>query len=224
MIKATGVYIHPQYMSEKGRDARYDIALVEVKKLKFNKTTTSVPIYNGQIGAGQQLLAMGWGTTEANATKLNMLRGTIVTTGDTANCKQYYPEFEDNNGPQLCTLGKLNPGSSTCSGDSGSSVVASNQGVVMLAGFDSIGVFTVGSSCGDPHTAHFYIHAAYHLDFITSITNITKEVLTSAAPTEPEQSEQPEQPEKTENPGDDEYLGPIEQGGSVVEPYKPIVY
>ncbi|KAJ2743631.1 hypothetical protein GGI20_003603 [Coemansia sp. BCRC 34301] len=145
-VKATGVFIHPQYISGSERDVRYDIALVEVKKLKFNKNTGSIPIYKGTIIAGQKLMAMGWGAAEDGATKLNMMRGTIVTTGDTESCQTYYRNFDDNNGPQLCTLGKLNPGSSTCTGDSGSSVVASRKDVVMLAGFDSIGVFTVGSN------------------------------------------------------------------------------
>ncbi|KAJ2074527.1 hypothetical protein IW146_001477 [Coemansia sp. RSA 922] len=222
-VKATGVYIHPQYISEMNRDVRYDIALVEVKKLKFNKSTNSIPIYNGNIGAGQRFLAMGWGATEANATKLNMLRGTIVTAGDTASCQRYYPEFEDNNGPQICTLGMLNPGSSTCSGDSGSSVVASNNDVVMLGGFDSIGVFTVGSSCGDANTAHFYIHAAYHLDFIAGTTNITKEVLTNTVATKPELQEPTEEPtssserEYFDNSDRVSLIGPI-------KPVKPILY
>ncbi|KAJ2890022.1 hypothetical protein IWW38_004360, partial [Coemansia aciculifera] len=82
----------------------------------------SIPIYNGTIISGQQLMAMGWGVAEDDATNLNMMRGTIVTTGDTASCQVYYRNFDDNNGPQICTLGSLNPGSSTCSGDSGSSV------------------------------------------------------------------------------------------------------
>ncbi|KAJ2335114.1 hypothetical protein GGI00_001530 [Coemansia sp. RSA 2681] len=216
--KATGVFIHPQYISGSERDVRYDIALVQVKKLKFNNSTSSIPIYNGKIGAGQQLMAMGWGTAEDNATKLNMLRGTIVTTGDSESCQMYYREFDDNNGAQLCTLGKLNPGSSTCTGDSGSSVVASKNGVVMMAGFDSIGVFTVGSKCGDENTAHFYIHAAYHLDFIVSTTGITAQVLT--------QSKQPEQPELPEVIIDDGEVGPINGGGpiKVPGPVKPILY
>ncbi|KAJ2862928.1 hypothetical protein GGH94_003938 [Coemansia aciculifera] len=219
-VKATGVYIHPQYISGASRDVRYDIALVEVKKLKFNKSTNSIPIYNGAIGTGQRFLAMGWGATEANASKLNMLRGTIVTAGDTASCQRYYPEFNDNNGPQICTLGKLNPGSSTCSGDSGSSVVASNNDVVMLGGFDSIGVFTVGSSCGDANTAHFYIHAAYHLDFIANTTNITKEVLTNTVPAEPELPELPEEPTSSSDLYYDEPVDRI----SLIDPVKPILY
>ncbi|KAJ2830177.1 Transmembrane protease serine 5 [Coemansia sp. 'formosensis'] len=193
-IQAKGVYIHPQYLNGANRDVRYDIALVKVKTLKFNNFTSSIPIYNGAIGADQKLMAMGWGAAEVNAPNLNMLRGTIVTSGDPTTCQMYYPDFTDNNGPQICTLGNLNPGSSTCSGDSGSGVVASNNGIVMLGGFDSIGVFTVGSKCGDPNTAHFYIHVAYHLDFITKTTNITKEVLTNPAVTKPEAPKVPDEP------------------------------
>ncbi|KAJ2006347.1 hypothetical protein H4R26_001430 [Coemansia thaxteri] len=154
-------------------------------ELEFNDNTKSIPIYSGPIDAGQNLLAMGWGLSDANATMLNLLRGAVVTTGDVAGCQQYNSEFDSSNGPQICTLGNLTPGDSTCSGDSGSSVVASRDGGVMLAGFDSIGIFAQGSGCGDPNTAHFYIHAAYFLDFITSITGISSDTLTQSATIEP---------------------------------------
>ncbi|KAJ2354157.1 hypothetical protein GGF43_003317, partial [Coemansia sp. RSA 2618] len=60
VVRATKVTIHPSYLANPD-DGRYDIAILEIPQIKFNKYTQRIPIYNSKISVGQKLLAVGWG-------------------------------------------------------------------------------------------------------------------------------------------------------------------
>ncbi|KAI9500065.1 hypothetical protein GGI25_004160 [Coemansia spiralis] len=177
-VTSTKIFVHPQYASGSQRDSANDIAIVEVPTLKFGQNAERIAIYDGDIDSGQYLMAMGWGVTESNAVLLNILRGVLVMTGNTTDCQELNSAFNSNNGPQICTLGKLTPDHSTCGGDSGTSVVINYEGKQMLAGLDSIAVYPDGGSCGVATSAHFYVRVSTHLDFVTKATGLTLEYLT----------------------------------------------
>ncbi|KAJ1801086.1 hypothetical protein LPJ59_000584 [Coemansia sp. RSA 2399] len=183
-VTTTKVTIHPDYrISNNDRNDTLDIAVLQIPKLTFTNSTQRVPIYGGDIEPNQPLMASGWGGTEATAILKNMLRGVIVITGDQADCKKLNSGFETSNGPQVCTLGKLTPEHSTCGGDSGTSVVISQDGVEMLAGLDSIAVYPDGGDCGVSTSGHFYIHPYYHIGFITDSTGLTESYFVNSTST-----------------------------------------
>ncbi|KAJ2826638.1 hypothetical protein IWW50_002270, partial [Coemansia erecta] len=62
VVRATKVTIHPSYLANPD-DGRYDIAILEIPQIKFNKYTQCIPIYNSKISIGQKLLAVSWGGT-----------------------------------------------------------------------------------------------------------------------------------------------------------------
>ncbi|KAJ2802934.1 hypothetical protein H4R20_003086 [Coemansia guatemalensis] len=175
---ATKVTFNPSYLKDGKTDSRYDLAIIQVEPLTLSDNTQVIPIYGGSIVADQTIMAMGWGGTEPNAILRNLLRGVKVKTGTTKACQEFSGSFDNNNGPQVCTLGSLTPEKSTCGGDSGSSVVINYDGKVALVGANSIGVY-IGSdtSCGSKNSAHFYVHPYYHIDFITKTTGLDKSKL-----------------------------------------------
>ncbi|KAJ2080527.1 hypothetical protein H4R24_003011 [Coemansia sp. RSA 988] len=175
-IVASEVTFNPSYLKNGKTDSSYDLAIIKTSKpLTLTDNTKVIPIYGGTIDAGQPIMAMGWGGTEPNAIMRNLLRGVEVQTGTTKACQRFSGGFDNSNGPQVCTLGSLTPGKSTCGGDSGSSVVISYNKKLALVGTNSIGVY-IGSdtSCGSKDSAHFYVHPYYHIDFITKATKLKK--------------------------------------------------
>ncbi|KAJ2708214.1 hypothetical protein FB645_000060 [Coemansia sp. IMI 203386] len=179
VAKVSNIVLHPDYFTRK-RDGKVDIAILELEsELTLGETTNRLPIYDGLISDGQMMMSTGWGQTEENATDQNILRGAFVIAGNKTLCQPIMNDFEDNNGPQICAPGALTPYTGSCMGDSGSSLIISNQGRLMHTGIVSITVNTGQTECANPTGAHFYVRTAYNMDFITETTNLTKEYLTS---------------------------------------------
>ncbi|KAJ2611176.1 hypothetical protein H4S08_003286 [Coemansia sp. RSA 1365] len=182
---ATKVTFNPSYLKDGKTSARYDIAVIQIKPLTYSDNTKKIPIYGGKLEPGQAIMAMGWGGTEPKAIMRNLLRGVKVITGTPEECKKFSSSFDNSNGPQVCTLGKLTPERSTCGGDSGSSVVINYNGKVALVGTNSIGVYmgkTTG--CGSKDSAHFYVHPYYHIDFILKTTGLKRSDIIVGTPTQ----------------------------------------
>ncbi|KAJ2387076.1 Transmembrane protease serine 2 [Coemansia sp. RSA 2611] len=179
-LKVTGasITVHPQYINGKMRMSQYDMAIVKIPTIQFDSSTDKISIYDGPVAPGQNLMAMGWGSTEPNALMLSMLRGVLVITGNTTSCQQFDRTYTTYDGPQICTLGSLTPDHSTCGGDSGNSVVINSNNKVVLAGINSVAVYGTAGSCGSSNSAHFFVRPAYDMEFMTSATGLTQEYLT----------------------------------------------
>ncbi|KAJ1664666.1 hypothetical protein IW140_005823 [Coemansia sp. RSA 1813] len=180
--KATTLKVtaHPKFLINGKMDLAYDLALVKIKTISLSTNTARVPIYAGAIDAGQNLMAMGWGITQADSLS-QILQGVVVTTGDVATCKASNSEFQSQNGPQLCTLTKLTPGQSTCVGDSGTSVVISQGSTQYLAGSVSFSVIPNGGACNSDDGVRYFIHPHYYIEFIAATTGLTQAYLTGTA-------------------------------------------
>ncbi|KAJ2850915.1 hypothetical protein IWW36_001541 [Coemansia brasiliensis] len=177
-VTGASVYVHPEYIQNKVRQSRNDIAIIKIPTIQLDANTTKVPIYTGPVAPNQKLMAMGWGLTNPGATMLSMLRGVLRITGNITDCLQFNQQYTTYDGPQICSLGKLTPGESTCSGDSGSSVVINSGGTIELAGINSVAVYKSSGSCGSSDSAHFYVRPAYHMSFITNSTGLSISYLT----------------------------------------------
>ncbi|KAJ2857647.1 hypothetical protein GGI22_003462 [Coemansia erecta] len=176
-ISVTG---HPKFLNNGKMDLAYDLALIKISTIEFSTSTDRVAIYPGIIDPGQNLMAMGWGITQANSLS-EILQGVVVTTGDVATCKASNSEFQSQNGPQICTLTKLTPGGSTCVGDSGTSVVITLDGAQYLAGSVSFSVIPNGGTCSSNDGIRYFVHTHYYIEFIAATTGLTQDYLTSAA-------------------------------------------
>ncbi|KAJ2716762.1 Transmembrane protease serine 11F [Coemansia spiralis] len=178
-VRATEVHPHPSYLVNNNVNGIYDMAVIRVPTLPFNANTALIPIYMGPIQPLQSLMAMGWGITEPTAVVRTVLRGVLAITGSVKDCQGFVSSFQTHDGPQVCTIGNLTPDRTTCSGDSGSAVVINNNGVVQLAGLNSVGLYHGAMSCGAADSAHFYTHPAFHIDFIVKATGLPKSFFAS---------------------------------------------
>ncbi|KAJ2552277.1 hypothetical protein EV175_003380 [Coemansia sp. RSA 1933] len=169
---------HPKFLTNGNMDLAYDIAIIKIDTIDFNTNTERLAIYPGVIDVGQNLMAMGWGITDADALSED-LQGVIVTTGDVATCKASNSEFQSQNGPQICTLTSLTPGESTCEGDSGTSVVISQGDTQYLAGSVSFSVIPNGGSCSSNDGVRYFVHSHYYIEFIAATTGLTQDYLTN---------------------------------------------
>ncbi|KAJ1867133.1 hypothetical protein LPJ78_001224 [Coemansia sp. RSA 989] len=178
-VTGADVFVHPEYIQNKVRQPRNDIAVIKIPTIQLDASTAKAPIYTGPVAANQKLMAMGWGLTNPKATMLSMLRGVLTITGNITDCLEFNRQYTTYDGPQICSLGKLTPGESTCSGDSGSSVVINNAGDIELAGINSVAVYKTSGSCGSANSAHFYVRPAYYMSFITKATGLSVDYLTN---------------------------------------------
>lgn len=172
------VTVNDRYMKDKSRDSQYDIAIIELNKdLEISVDVQNIPIYTDKVMPGDSMVALGWGKQD-NGELSQTLNGVMLEAGNKTACQRYNQWFTDNNGPQVCVVGWDTPGKSTCSGDSGSSVVMEQQGKIKLLAFDSIGVFANGEGCGGINTAHYFVNVFFHLSFITQASGLTGKQLT----------------------------------------------
>ncbi|KAJ2521935.1 Transmembrane protease serine 2 [Coemansia sp. RSA 1939] len=201
-LQVTG---HPDFLVNGQMNLDYDLAVIKIKTITLtadsdsesesessisssDSTSTSsssanvgrVPIYAGEIDAGQNLMAMGWGITQTGSLA-SVLQGAVVTTGDLATCRSKNSYFSSHNGPQLCTLTKLTPGMATCVGDSGTSVVISQGSTQYLAGTVSFSIIPSGETCASNNGVRYFAHPFYFIDFIASATKLSVSYLTDGA-------------------------------------------
>ncbi|KAJ1920561.1 Plasma kallikrein [Mycoemilia scoparia] len=198
--KAKQVVVNPQLDIVENN---YDIGLIKLgTKLKFGSDVQPIAIYDGQIGSGVPVKALGWGQTSnviAGASQ-NLMQVTL-TTGSYAQCRAIRAPFTSHNGDVICV--PTPDGRDSCYGDSGGPLVVSQDTFVrtnkrqivedndrsstdsrwLLAGVTSYGDTLSGRPhppCGSRDGAGFYTHVAYYIDFITKATGLKKEDITSS--------------------------------------------
>ncbi|KAJ2858594.1 hypothetical protein GGI22_003300 [Coemansia erecta] len=173
---AINVTVHAGYLVSGGqRDRTNDVAVIQIPRLVFSGTVQRIALYGLAIGAREPVTAIGWGQTETGVLSTE-LHGATLVTGTVRDCQQLLPEYFAN-GPLICTPGKYTPGVSSCNGDSGTGVVVEYDGMQMLAAFDSHVRWNGEASCSADTSVHYYVRAAYHLDFIVAATGLTKKYL-----------------------------------------------
>ncbi|KAJ1881114.1 hypothetical protein LPJ57_001815 [Coemansia sp. RSA 486] len=181
-IKASPVSItlHPDYVQNGSPNYSNDIAIVAINPLSLSETVNRIPIYDKAVDPEQVMFTTGWGITEPSGQIGSVLRGVAVVAGSKDQCVNGNKDFVSNAGPFICIPGGLTPGRSSCSSDGGGSVLVSNGGATMLAGFNNIVVSSNSkSSCGSADATRFAINVAYFMDFIVSATGKQKQYFTS---------------------------------------------
>ncbi|KAJ1729920.1 hypothetical protein LPJ72_004717 [Coemansia sp. Benny D160-2] len=179
------IVLHPNYLQKNGTvNMAYDIALLQVPKLKLNSTTQRIPIYTGTVFPGEYMMASGWGATE-NGKLSDQLRGILQIAGEISECKGYSKGFVNHNGANVCVPDRLVPGQSVSTGDSGGALVLSSRtssssggvGKQMLAGIASYVVSRINKKCGTQTSASFFLRPSKYVDFITKTTGLAKSYL-----------------------------------------------
>ncbi|KAJ1897409.1 hypothetical protein LPJ66_003386 [Kickxella alabastrina] len=118
-------------------DGEYDITIVETNNMVFNQYNNRMPIYDGPLGANQNMLAIGWGVPSLEDQTMNtLLKGVLTMSGNKTLCEDYIDNFVDNNGPQICSPGVLTPYHGSCMGDFGSALLVNYK--LMALGVTSI--------------------------------------------------------------------------------------
>ncbi|KAJ2483131.1 hypothetical protein EV174_003031 [Coemansia sp. RSA 2320] len=183
VIRPTKLIPHPEYSAATATTRGVnDIAIIEVEGFDATLNVGTLPIYAGAVPAGQELVALGWGTTVSNNdphTLPDTLKGAQLHVGDAEGCQVYDPDYTSSDGPRICTLNKYNPGTSTCKGDSGTGVVIVSDSKVYLAGLDSEGGRVNNDpTCGTADGYTLFTHVYNQLAFIMQYTGYPLEYLT----------------------------------------------
>lgn len=124
--------------------ARNDLALLRTKKvIKFNKFVRPISIRSFPVGAGENVVASGWGRTE-NALESTVLQFLHFQTISNSDCALIMPESDRSNvyHGSLCIVPSETFGSGVCNGDSGGSLTLNGQ-LVGVASWISV-------YCGSP--------------------------------------------------------------------------
>ncbi|KAJ2726661.1 hypothetical protein GGI07_000384 [Coemansia sp. Benny D115] len=175
-VKAITIAVHPDYAPlTETTNVQNDIALIEIPEITLTDTVQTVPIYNGSISSGDELVAVGWGATVSSHDVKSLpyeIKGAVLKVGDDETCSQLIPDYESPNGPTICTLNKLSPGNSTCKGDSGSGVFVLVDNTPYLIGLSSAIGSPTTTNCGTPDGFGLYTNVRSYLDFITGVTSI----------------------------------------------------
>ncbi|KAJ1719531.1 hypothetical protein LPJ53_005723 [Coemansia erecta] len=175
-INPTDILVHPKYSPlTDAALATNDIAIMSFPALHMDNTTNYITIYKNDLQAGDEAIALGWGTTTPDHDPESMpdeLKGTVVTIGDAATCKEMDPTYDSPNGDEICTLNKYHPGNSSCQADSGTGLIVRSGDIYYLAGLTSEGGSPDGNICGDAKGYVMYTNVKSHLDFIEWATGI----------------------------------------------------
>ncbi|KAJ5438593.1 trypsin-like serine protease [Penicillium daleae] len=177
-LKVESVILHPDYRTS---DLANDIAVLKVPDLtQFLESgslafggapyfISAIPIYPGDIPERTRLTALGWGATldDTVDSTSDVLRYSERDVGSQNRCRTVLPDYESSEGPQICTDNNLTPGTATCHGDDGSSVVINKEGELLLAGLVSYGT---GPGCGATDGIEVYTHVGEYLGFILNAT------------------------------------------------------
>ncbi|KAJ2774318.1 hypothetical protein IWQ57_000881 [Coemansia nantahalensis] len=173
-VTAQAVVPHPNYSARGGPFAN-DIAVIKVPQFTPGTGLTMAVIHTSPLPAGQQLLALGWGTQTSNHSGASMpdqIKSVPVQIGDAAACQRVDPSYQSSDGPRICVLNNSVGGSGTCKGDSGSSLLAIENGQIFLTGLTSQGGQSwEDNRCGTPGGFTLFTHVGYYLDFIRDAIN-----------------------------------------------------
>ncbi|KAK9722614.1 CLIP domain-containing serine protease [Basidiobolus ranarum] len=187
-INIRGYMINPNFRLDTYSN---DIALIQLKtSLTFNSTVQSVVIGEDILEPYQSLVALGWGQTELEETS-ERLQAVGLHTSPLAQCHSQIPAFHDHNGQFICTDFVL--GKDTCPGDSGGPLIRLDEENIhnrmdKLMGITSFGVNLIrnqqGGKCGENPSLGYYTRVSTHLDFIESVTGMSKDELVGLVPKE----------------------------------------
>ncbi|OMH82906.1 Plasma kallikrein [Zancudomyces culisetae] len=182
IASASAVVVHPELNLF---DYENDIALIKLANpVEFSSTVKPIKIASAEISNNLNLLAVGWGVTANNSLVIpNTMRGVVLKTGDSSQCKLPWNNFTDNNSGQICC--PTYKGKDTCFGDSGGPLLATeddplnsnkqnNYDNLRLVGVTSFGDTVDGETyqCADPNGVGYYTRAGYYLDFISKNTDL----------------------------------------------------
>ncbi|KAJ2749053.1 hypothetical protein IWQ56_007312 [Coemansia nantahalensis] len=173
-VTAQAVVSHPNY-NGKVVPSPNDIAIIKVAQFAPGTGLTMATIHTSPLPAGRQLLALGWGTQVSNHDPNSMpdqIKSVPVQIGDAAACQRVDPSYQSSDGPRICVLNNSVGGSGTCKGDSGSSLLAIENGQIFLTGLTSQGGQSwEDNRCGTPGGFTLFTHVGYYLDFIRDAIN-----------------------------------------------------
>ncbi|XP_017782137.1 PREDICTED: chymotrypsin-1-like [Nicrophorus vespilloides] len=132
--KVSKVIYHENYDSSAIKN---DVAVLKLEKpLTFSKTVQPIPLASSSIGANEDCVLSGWGTTTYPGNTPNDLQFINLKTLSVKDCQERQapnPVFDS----QVCTF--TQKGQGACHGDSGGPLVAGGK---------QIGIVSWGRPCG----------------------------------------------------------------------------
>ncbi|XP_055590617.1 trypsin 3A1-like isoform X2 [Uranotaenia lowii] len=155
------IYPHPSFDY---KEARYDFALLELKKpLKFGPSTQPavLPKTGESVEVGTTLLATGWGLTKNDEEPRNLLRSVELEVVDRNECARLLEsELHDE---VFC--GYKAGGRDTCQADSGGPISANGK---------VIGIVSWGLGCGAENKPGVYGNVAEVRGWIAEISGVNE--------------------------------------------------
>ncbi|KAJ1735484.1 Transmembrane protease serine 11B [Coemansia sp. Benny D160-2] len=179
--KATiqNVYINPDSITNGATNPVYDIAVIEVAEMS-GKYTKPIPIYMDMLTENKSIIATGWGqkTNTTTANSVTALQGAELHVGSPDDCSKYSSNFETDSDALVCTLSQSSNNSNICVGDAGTPAYIVNSSKKSALVGIATRVFTADTNyCGSDDAASMFLRASYHIDYIVSVTGLSKEYL-----------------------------------------------
>ncbi|KAJ1974959.1 hypothetical protein H4R35_003371 [Dimargaris xerosporica] len=175
--RVSKITVHPNYDPS---SVSNDVALLRLRtSITLDNNLNTVTISSANLTDEEEFTAIGWGKTSSNGTVSDTLREVNVTSGPSDDCQMVNPEFNSENGTQICTA--RNRGRDTCQGDSGGPLLyPDSSGTYQLAGITSYGYTPNSESaeCGTDSVVAFYTHVNYYTNWIAEVTGVSAERLT----------------------------------------------
>ncbi|KAJ1964565.1 hypothetical protein GGI12_001341 [Dipsacomyces acuminosporus] len=179
-VIAEEIITHPEYLRS---ESYHDIAIIKAPLLPPQKgIVENIRVYRGELPEGMPLTVFGWGSIVRGGSQIvtsDVLKQTEVKVGNTQRCESYEIFARSKGSPQICTENNLTPGTSPCSGDSGSGLIATVDGRPYLAGIVSYGSGpdTDEPLCAKKDGYNAYTHVDSYRDFIARATKLGKDTL-----------------------------------------------
>ncbi|KAJ2766790.1 hypothetical protein IWQ56_003578, partial [Coemansia nantahalensis] len=130
------------------------------------------PNYSARGGPFANDIAVIKTSNHSGASMPDQIKSVPVQIGDAAACQRVDPSYQSSDGPRICVLNDSVGGSGTCQGDSGSSLLAIEDGQIFLTGITSQGGHNwQDDRCGIPGGFTLFTHVGYYLDFIRDAIN-----------------------------------------------------
>ncbi|RKP38526.1 trypsin-like cysteine/serine peptidase domain-containing protein, partial [Dimargaris cristalligena] len=167
--KVNRIHVHPDYDYE---NVVNDLALIRLRRpLDFDsgpEKIGTVAIAKEDLRDNEVFTAIGWGKTSSTGDISSSLREVNVTTGPSDACKAANPEFDGEDGRQICTA--KNKNHDTCQGDSGGPLLLPvGPKDYQLAGITSYGYAPSDPNiiCGTDSVVAYYTHVKYYIKWIS---------------------------------------------------------
>ncbi|XP_022218655.1 serine protease 3-like [Drosophila obscura] len=165
-VSATNIHRHPKYRIILNDKFRYDIALIQTPRVKFNNYIQSIPLPSPRddrrsTKPGQSVISAGWGSSVLGGESVDRLNWVELEIVDESVCERKYG---GNLERILCV--STHEKKSICSGDSGGPLVPKDEN--KLIGIVSFGS-TLGCDVGQPVV---YTNVITYLDWIESVSGV----------------------------------------------------